>query len=109
MTMDNHRILLTLSYFNQTGKNYSIGELMGLLGLNSSQLDDLLINIKGKTLIAYSDGLLKITEKGLLKLISSNFEDYDFHENEYLVDNINKTKSISTDTPYIPKNFLSKI
>ena len=108
MAQNNYQELLALSYFKQVGGEYSLINLMALLGLNHDQLDELLEKLNNKKLLVYSNFLLSITEEGLLNLIYNDI-DYTFFEDEYLLEQSEKVEALPIDSPYLPKNFLKKV
>lgn len=100
---------LTLSYFRSLDGDYDLSELKSLLGLQQNQLDKLIMELKKEGYIAYDDFELKITNKGILHLISNNQIDFSVENSEYNYKHINNSELLSLDKPYVPKKFLTKI
>ena len=64
--MDQYRILLALSYFKEKKGQYSISELMLILGFNNKQISELIEFLLNNCFLEYNDDfLLVITDKGI--------------------------------------------
>lgn len=99
---------LALSYFKNVGGQYDLSELMQLLGLQQNQLDKLIFGLKKDMYIGYENYELRITEKGLLHLISCNQIDSAVENEQYEYKNISISNLKLLNEPYVPKKFLTK-
>lgn len=107
--MDNYRKQLTLLYFKTSGNEYDLSELMKLLGLRNNQLDLILLELKNDGFICTNNYEIKITEKGILHLISNNITNNADSSIQYLFKNIVVENIMALNEPYVPKKFLTKI
>jgi hypothetical protein len=107
--MDNYRKQLALLYFKISGKDYDLSELMKLLGLRNKQLDLILLELKNDDFICTNNYEIKITEKGILHLVSNNITSNADSSIQYSLNNIVVENIMSLNEPYVPKKFLTKI
>lgn len=99
---------LALAYFYNLGSVYDLSDLLEILGMQRSQLDIMLYELINSEYLSYDNYELKITEKGVLHLISNNinscFEEFDDFNSKR--ENLPKLK---INDIYVPKNFNKKI
>ncbi|NWO24676.1 hypothetical protein HW272_03115 [Peptostreptococcaceae bacterium oral taxon 081] len=107
--MDNYRKQLALLYFKTSGNEYDLSELMKLLGLRNNQLDLILLELKNDGFICTNNYEIKITEKGILHLVSNNITNNADSSLQYLFKNIVVENIMALNEPYVPKKFLTKI
>ena len=106
--MDQYRILLALSYFKEKNGQYSISELMLILGFNNKQISDLIeLLLNSKYLEYNNDCLLTITSRGIAYLIANDGSEIEFNAVRFL-SHIAPEKALPIDEPYVPKNFAKK-
>lgn len=106
--MNDYVISLALAYFKEKGENYDIGEMMEMFGYTWARLSDLLDMIMERQLIAYSDNLIKITNKGLAYLIAHNQGNMNIRKDGIELLYIHPDKAQSIEKPYVPVKFLKK-
>ncbi|MEG2012870.1 MAG: hypothetical protein RR063_06655 [Anaerovoracaceae bacterium] len=107
--MDYYRKQLTLLYFKTSGNEYDLSELMQLLGLRQKQLDLILLELKKDGFICTNNYEIKITEKGILHLVSNNINSNADNDIQYSLNNIVVENLMPLNEPYVPKRFLTKI
>lgn len=78
-----------------------------MLGITQEQLETIITDLKQEGLIYYSDFVLKITKKGLRRLISNNQIYYKSQSESFIIED-NVTERIPLDVPYVPLNFDKK-
>ncbi len=106
--MDQYRILLALSYFKEKKKNYSISELMLILGFNNKQISDLIELLIDYAFLEYDDNiLLSITNKGIKYLVSNNGDEIEYQA-VCSFSHIDLENALPLDEPYVPLNFEKK-
>lgn len=107
--MDNYSSLLALVYFKEKDDRYSISELMQVLGCNAVQIDDLISSLIEKGYLEYQKDLLKLSNKGLIKLIAANLDDMVLRTDKQELKHIQPDKAVSFDEVYVPNNFQAKV
>lgn len=107
--MDNYRKQLALLYFKTSGNEYDLSELMKLLGLRHNQLDLILLELKNYGFICTNNYEIKITEKGILHLVSNNITSNADSSIQYSLKNIVVDNLMPLNKPFVPKKFLTKI
>lgn len=106
--MDQYRILLALSYFKEKKGQYSISELMLILGFNNKQISELIEFLLNNSFLEYNDDiLLVITDKGMTYLIANDGAEIELQAVGFL-SHIAPEKAMPIDEPYVPKNFAKK-
>lgn len=107
--MNEYIISLSLSYFKNYGNEYSISDLIGLLGFTQNQMHKLISFLKSNGYIEYTNYSINITNKGLQYLVAKNQLESSLEDFEYKFNNIDKNLAISIDTPYVPLKFMKKL
>ena len=106
--MDQYRILLALSYFKEKKEQYSISELMLILGFNNKQISELIEFLLNNCFLEYNDDfLLVITDKGMTYLIANDGDEIELQA-VVLPSHITPEKALPIDEPYVPKSFANK-
>ena len=99
--------LLMLLYFYKNKQNYTLSSIIKMLGMDSLSFYELLNGMIDNGLLEYKNSILRITEKGICKIESSNISHYD--DNDFIMLNINKKEALKLDKIYIPENFIKKL
>lgn len=107
--MTNYTILLALAYFREKKQEYSIGELMEILGLDSVQINKLIESLLEAEYIEYYNSLLQISKKGLTRLISENQDALVLSSKNLKLNHIKPENAVPKDMPFVPKGFNQKL
>lgn len=84
--MDEYVKLLILAYFKEFNGRYNLEKLKEKIGISFNMLDNFIGELVENSELSYKNNMLSITQKGRLKLINSEMEDYSYSinlENEY--------------------------
>ena len=84
--MDEYIVSLVLNYFKIVDKKYELRVLRRLMGFMQKKMEDILDYLIDNKYLAYVDFRLKLTQKGLIYLISRNKFDNVLRSEEYQVD-----------------------
>lgn len=106
--MNNYSISLFLSYLKEKKENYSINELMRILGYTVKQMDEFISYLLSKKYIKYVNSLLCVTPKGFTFLISKNQDEFSIQEFKPSMSNIKPETALSIYYPYVPFGFDKK-
>lgn len=107
--MIDYTSLLALAYFREKKQEYTIGELMEILGLDTIQIKRLIESLLEVGYIEYYNNLLQISKKGLTRLISENQDALVLSSNDLKLKHIKPENSISVEDPFVPREFDQKI
>lgn len=89
--MDEYIISLVLNYFKIVDGKYELRKLRRLMGFTQNKMEDLLDYLINNEYLAYIDFRLKLTQKGLIYLISRNKFYNVLRSGEYQIDNKKKS------------------
>ena len=106
--MTEYTTFLALAYFKEKQSSYLISEMMELLGLTQTQVDNLIGSFIQDGYIGYDDYLLKITPKGLTYLIANNCGTIEVKSKTLPLCHISAEHAKPFDEPYVPEKFLNK-
>ncbi len=103
--MDEYLKDLILLFFENHKENYSIGLLMSTIGVDKSEVDELIDSLINEELLVYKDYLLSLTENGKIKIekyIDLNIESKKLNIKEIEFNEVKRP-------PYIPRGFNKKV
>ena len=106
------RLTLILIYFNTVKDSYSYSELISIIGITYSQLDEMLKELLNKEFLKYNEyKIISLNELGIKQLIEYGFDDTDIFA--IYDDVIDKNswftfEKIGVNDIYIPRKFNEK-
>lgn len=105
--MKDYLELLILAYFKEKKDDYSFQEIEDLIGINLTQLGDLLEKLIGEKYLKYENNLLKLSLKGRFVLLESELENYSMDSNN--IEERFEEEKWELDKPYCPHEFSKEI
>ena len=107
--MDSFHHLLILAYFKEKKTRYSIAELTEFLGASIDHVEELLSELMNAGYLAYSEGLLQVTEKGFTMLIAEDRGEMVIRSESKELTSISPDAALSFDEVYVPTDFDAKL
>jgi DNA-binding Lrp family transcriptional regulator len=87
---------------------YSIKDITSMLGLHRKKVDLLLQELLNEGFLKYIGHIIKVTDEGILALVSNNMYGYNEDDENFIIVNIDPSEAWDIEEPYVPERFMKK-